>query len=42
MTHNYTIRDIANGLNKKEFSAEEIFAHYLNRIGLENKKLNVF
>ena len=42
MTHNYTIRDIANGLNKKEFSAEEIFAHYLNRIGLENKKLNAY
>src|SRR3989344_7970625 len=42
MTHNYTIRDIANGLNKKEFSAEEIFSHYLNKIGLENKKLNAY
>src|SRR3989344_8222969 len=42
MTHNYTIRDIANGLNKKEFSAEEIFAQYLNRIGPKNKKLNAY
>lgn len=39
---NYTIRDVSEGLFKKEFSAEEIFSHYLNKIGLENKKLNAY
>ena len=39
---NYTIRDIQNGLRKKEFSAEDIFNHYLVKIGLENKKLNAY
>ena len=39
---NYTICDIKSGLQKGDFSAEEIFSHYLNRIGLENKKLNAY
>lgn len=39
---NYTIRDIQAGLQKKEFSAEEIRSHYLLRIGQENKKLNAY
>ena len=39
---NYTIRDISEELAKKEFSTEEIFSHYLNKIGLENKKLNAY
>lgn len=39
---NYTIKDISEGLSKKEFSAEEIFSHYLNKVGLKNKKLNVY
>lgn len=42
MVKNYTIRDISDGLEKKDFSSEEIFSHYLSRIGLENKKLNAF
>ncbi len=42
MHKNYTIKDISEGLMKKEFSAEEIFSHYLNRIGLENKNLNAY
>ena len=39
---NYTIRDIQEGLKKKDFSAEEIFNHYRNNIGEENKKLNAY
>ena len=39
---NYTIKDIQEGFQKKEFSAEEIFNHYSVKIGLENKKLNAF
>lgn len=42
MSVNYTIRDIQAGLQKKEFSADEIFNRYLNKIGLENKKLNAY
>ena len=42
MIKNYTIKDISVGLAKKEFSAEEIFSHYLNRIGIENKKINAY
>ncbi|MDP3792127.1 MAG: Asp-tRNA(Asn)/Glu-tRNA(Gln) amidotransferase subunit GatA [bacterium] len=42
MNLGHTIKDISEGLAKKEFSAEEIFSHYLNRIGLENKKLNAY
>src|SRR3989344_4681565 len=42
MTKNYTIKDISEGLAKKEFSAEEILSHYSNKIGLENKKLNAY
>ena len=41
-TKNYTIKDISEGLTKKEFSAEEIFYHYSTKIGLENKKLNAY
>ncbi|OGN09849.1 MAG: aspartyl/glutamyl-tRNA amidotransferase subunit A [Candidatus Yanofskybacteria bacterium RIFCSPHIGHO2_02_FULL_41_11] len=39
---NYTIRDIQEGLRKKEFSAEEIFKHYQEKIKKENKKLNAY
>lgn len=39
---NYTIKDVSEGLAKKEFSAEEIFSHYLNKIGLENKKWKAY
>ena len=39
---NYTIRDIQDGLQKKEFSAEEIFNRYRDKIGGENKKLNAY
>ena len=39
---NYTIRDIQEGLLKKEFSAEEIFKRYQNKISEENKKLNAY
>ena len=42
MTKNYTIADVAVSLRKKDFSAEEIFQHYLNKIALENKKLNAY
>ena len=42
MNKNYTISDIREGLAKKDFSAEEIFTHYLTKAGLENKKLNVY
>ena len=42
MNPNYTIKDIADGLASKEFSAEEIFSHYLNKIGLKNKRLNAY
>ncbi len=42
MNINYTIKNIVEGLAKKEFSSEEIFSHYINRIGLENKKLNAY
>lgn len=38
----YTIRDIQEGLQKKEFSAEEIFNHYFVKINIENKKLNAY
>src|SRR3989344_7766588 len=39
---NYTILDIQEGLQKKEFSAEEIFSHYQKKIKRENKKLNAY
>lgn len=42
MPINYTIRDIQDGLQKKEFSAEEVFDHYRVKIGLENKGLNAY
>ncbi|MBI2068715.1 MAG: Asp-tRNA(Asn)/Glu-tRNA(Gln) amidotransferase subunit GatA [Candidatus Yanofskybacteria bacterium] len=39
---NYTIRDVQVGLRKKEFSAEEIFKHYSEKISRENKKFNAY
>jgi len=39
---NFTIKDIADGLKKGEFSAEEIFTHYQNKIKKENKTLNAY
>ena len=39
---NYTIRDIQEGLKKKDFSAEEIFNRYRDKMGGENKKLNAY
>ncbi|MBI2674746.1 MAG: Asp-tRNA(Asn)/Glu-tRNA(Gln) amidotransferase subunit GatA [Candidatus Yanofskybacteria bacterium] len=39
---NYTIRDIQEGLQKKSFSAEEIFSHYQKKIDKDNKKLNAY
>lgn len=41
-SNGYTIRDIQNGLHKKEFAAEEIFDYYQKRIKKENKKLNAY
>ena len=38
----YTIKDIQESLKKGIFSVEEIFLHYLNKISLENKKLNAY
>ena len=40
--NNYTIRDIQEGLRKKEFSVEEIFSHYQKKIKKDNKKLNSY
>jgi len=42
VNRNYTIRDIVGGIAKKEFLPEEIFQHYLTRIGLKNEKLNAY
>lgn len=42
MITGHTIRDIRDGLQKKEFSAEEIFNYYQKKIGEENKKLNAY
>jgi len=42
MTKNFTIKDVKEGLLKREFSAEEIFLHYLTKINIENKKLNAY
>ncbi len=39
---NYTIRDIKESLAKGHFSAEEIFKHYVEKVGKENKKLNAY
>lgn len=38
----YTIKDVQEGLSKGHFSAEEIFKHYMKKIGKENKKLNAY
>lgn len=40
--NNYTIRDIQEGLQRKDFSAEEIFGHYQRKIKKENAKLNAY
>ena len=37
-----TIKDVAEGLRKNEFSAEEIFDHYQKKIKKENKKFNAY
>lgn len=39
---NFTIRDIQEGLQRKDFSAEEIFDYYQKKIERENKKLNAY
>jgi len=39
---NHTIKSVQEGIKKGDFSAEEIFAHYATKIGLENKKLNAY
>jgi len=39
---NFTIKDIADSLKRGEFSAEEIFTHYQNKIKKENKTLNAY
>ena len=38
----HTIKSVNEGLKKGEFSIEEIFNHYLVKIGAENKKLNAY
>ncbi len=38
----HTIKSVIEGLEKKEFSVEEIFGHYAVKINLENKKLNAY
>ena len=38
----YTIRDIQEGLEKGDFTAEEIFNTYKKKIEKENKKLNAY
>ncbi len=42
MARNYTIQDIKEGLQKKEFSAEEIFNHYVVKVAAENSRLNTY
>src|SRR3989344_2350577 len=42
MTSGHTIQSIRNGLEKGEFSHEEIFNHYFVKISAENKKLNAY
>ncbi len=37
-----TIKDVTEGLQRKEFSAEEIFDYYQKKIAKENKKLNTY
>ena len=37
-----TIKDVIEGLGKKDFSAEEIFGYYQKKIKKEDKKLNAF
>lgn len=39
--HNYSLKELAYRLQKKEFSSVELTRHYLNRIG-QNKGLNAF
>ena len=42
MTSGHTIQSIRNGLEKGEFSHQEIFNHYFVKISAENKKLNAY
>lgn len=39
---NYTIGTVLEGFKSGLFSAEEIFDHYQNKIGIENKKINAY
>ncbi len=39
---NFTIKDVADGLKKGDFSTEEIFTHYVSKIKKEEKKLNAY
>ena len=39
---NFTINDVRNGLLRKEFSARELTQAYLDKIGVDNKKINAY
>ncbi len=39
---NHTIKSIQNGIANKDFTSQEIFAHYHKKIESENKKLNAY
>lgn len=39
---NFTIKDAADSLKRGDFSAEEIFNHYISKIKKEDKKLNAY
>jgi len=41
-SHNYTIRTTLEGLKAREFSAEEIFNYYTEKILKENPRLNAY
>jgi len=42
MINGYTIKSMIDGLKRGDFSVEEIFEHYIAKIGVENKKLNAY
>jgi len=39
---NFTIKDIQEGIDKKEFTAKEIFEHYTRKIGHKNDELRAY
>jgi aspartyl-tRNA(Asn)/glutamyl-tRNA(Gln) amidotransferase subunit A len=41
-TKSYTIKDIQEGLKRKDFSEEEIFSYYKDKIKKENKAINAY